>query len=183
MPKIGMISKAVSSLFFLSLVGGASAHALAEDAKVATVDMQRALQSVESGKKAKSQLEKEFNAKKKDLQDEEAKIKKMGEEFRKQSLVMSDEARAKKEGELRERVMKLQEITARSQGEIQQKEHELTLPIISRLREIISEVAKQKGYSVVLERNENMVLYSLDKDDLTEEVIGIYNKKADKGKS
>jgi len=144
--------------------------------KIGTVDMQKALQSVEAGKKAKTTLEKEFNTRKKSLQTEEASIKKMGEEFKKQSLVLSDEARMKKQSELQERIMKFQELTARSQQEIQQKEQELTQPIIVRLRGLISEMARQKGYTVVLEKNENTVLFSQEKDDLTGDVISAYNK-------
>ena len=159
----------------LAAVFSLSAHA-AEEVKIGTIDMQKALQSVEAGKKAKSSLEKEFNAKKVQLQTEEGAIKKMGEEFKKQSLVMSDEARAKKQGEIQERIMKFQELTARSQSEIQQKERDLTGPILTKLRSIIGETAKSKNYTVVLEKNENTVLYSLDKDDLTNDVVSAYNK-------
>jgi outer membrane protein len=147
------------------------------ETKIGTVDMQKALQSVETGKKAKAQLEKDFNAKKKELQGEEASIKKMTEEFKKQSLVMSDEARGKKQGELQERIMKFQELTARSQSEIQQKERDLTQPIIVKLRTIIADAAKKHDYSVVLEKNENSVLYSQEKDDLTNEVISTFDKQ------
>ena len=157
-------------------LGGGFARAEDAAAKIGTVDMQKALQSVDAGKKAKAQLEKEFNVKKKELQSEEASIKKMGEEFKKQSLVMNDEARAKKQGELQERIMKFQETTGRSQQEIQVKERELTEPIIVKLRGLIGEIAKQKGYGVVLEKNENTVLFSQEKDDLTTEVVNAYNK-------
>ena len=111
------------SVFAVSLaMAGASARA---DVKIGLVDMQQALQTVDAGKKAKSQLEREFNSKKKELEAEKASIDKMGAEFQKQSMVMSDEARSKKQAELQERVMKFQELTARSQSEIQQKEQEL----------------------------------------------------------
>jgi len=153
-----------------------SAPAFAEEIRVGVVDMQKAIQSVEAGKKAKSQLEKEFNARKKDLQAEESSLKKMGEEFRKQSLALTDDARRKKQAELQERILKFQELTQRSQQEIQQKEQELTQPIVVKLRTVISDLAKQKGYTVVLEKNDNMVLYSLEKDDLTNEVVTIFNK-------
>jgi len=162
---------------FVGLALGAS-QARADEMKIATVDMQKALQTVESGKKAKAALEKEFNAKKKEVQAEEASIRKMGEELEKQSLVMNEEAKNKKRGELQQRIMKLQESTARSQAELQQKEHELTKPIIDKLRGIIADIAKQKGYSVVLERNENTVLFSQDKDDLTQQVVESFNKQA-----
>lgn len=167
----------IQFLLALTLASGPSL-ALAEDAmKIGTVDMQKALQTVEAGKKAKAQLEKEFNAKKGQLQSEEAAIKKMGEEFKKQSLVLNDESKAKKQGELQERIMKFQETTQRSQMEIQSKERELTEPIITKLRGVISEIAKQKGYSMVIERNENTVLFSQDKDDLTGDVVSAFNKQ------
>src|SRR3954471_21754695 len=93
----------------LSGFSGAARAAEESGVKIATVDMQRALQTVDAGKKAKAQLEKEFNKKKQELQTEEAAIRKMGEEFKKQSLALSEDARAKKQQELQERVMKFQE--------------------------------------------------------------------------
>ena len=44
------------------------------------------------------------------------------------------------------------------------------------MRAVISDLAKRKGYAVILEKNENTVLFSLEKDDLTEEVVTTYNK-------
>ncbi|MCM2322272.1 MAG: OmpH family outer membrane protein [Oligoflexia bacterium] len=170
-----LVIGSVFALASMASVGSSPAQA-SDGVKFGVVDMQRAIQSVEAGKKAKAQLEKEFNAKKKSLQDEEAAIKKLGEEFKKQSLVMNDEARAKKQAELQERVMKFQELQARSQMELQQKEGELLQPIVNRLRGVIGELAKQRGYSLVLEKNENMVLFSQDKDDLTKDAIDAYNK-------
>ena len=167
----------ISAFVFSTSAAFTSVPAFADEAKIGTVDMQKALQSVDAGKKAKSQLEKEFNTKKKDLQTEEASIKKMTEEFKKQSLVLSDEARAKKQQEIQERIMKFQELTQRSQTEIQQKEQDLTGPIIMSLRTMIGDLAKKKGYTFVLEKNENSVLYSPEKDDLTADLISAYNSK------
>jgi outer membrane protein len=154
-----------------------SSYSIASEIKIGTVDMQKALQSVEAGKRAKAQLEKDFNAKKKELQTEESAIKKMSEAFRKQEGVMSDPAKAKKQAELQERIMKFQELTGRSQAEIQQKERDLTQPIIVKLRGIIAEAAKKGSYTVVLEKNENNVLYSLEKDDMTTEVVATFDKQ------
>ncbi len=144
---------------------------------IATVDMQRALQTVNTGKKAKSKLEKEFNNKKKELEKEKIAIEKMHKELQKQALAMSEKARAKKSAELQQRVMKFQEKTRMSQMEIQQKEAQLTKPIIDKLKEIIKEVSSKKGYTIVLEKNENSVLISPEKDDLTQAVIAAFNKK------
>jgi outer membrane protein len=169
----------VLAFLFAVSAAGTVAHA-AEDVKIATVDLQKALQSVDAGKKAKAQLEKEFNTKSKEFQAERNSLTKAIEEFRKQSLALSEEARTKKQNEIQERGMKLQEATQRSQTELQQKEHDLTAPILTKLRGIITDLAKQKGYSMVLEKSDTTVIYSLDKDDLTDGVIDAFNK-ANKG--
>lgn len=165
----------LAGLFVASILMNASAHA-SDEYKIAVVDMQKALQTVDAGKKAKAQLEKEVETRKKDFDAEKASISKMGEEFKKQSLVMSDEARAKKQQELQERIMKLQEKGAQTEQELRAKEQQLTQPILTKLRTIITDEAKKKGYSMVLEKSENTVLFSQDKDDLTQDVIAAYNK-------
>ncbi len=163
-------------LTVLAYGGGALSFASEGTQRVAVVDMQKALQLVEAGKKARSQLEHEFNAKKVEFQKEEAAIKKMNEDFQKQSLVMNDEARIKKQGELQNRILKFQQATQQSQEEIQVKERSLTQPIVVKMRAIISDLAKKKNYSIVLEKNENFVLHSEDKDDLTSEVVSTFDK-------
>jgi outer membrane protein len=156
-----------------------AAPAFAEDAvsKIATVDMQKALQTVDAGKKAKSQLEKEFNTKKKMLDDEQNAIKKLTEEFKKQSMVLNDESKAKKQQEIQERMVKFQEQMMRSQTEIQQKEAELTAPIVKAMKDIVKDLASKKGYQLVLDKNDNTVIFSQEKDDLTGDLVKAYNGK------
>lgn len=160
----------------LSISCGPFALAATQDeTKIATVDMQRAIQAVDLGKKAKAQLEKEFNQKKKELQAEESTIRKASEDFKKQSMVMSDDARSKKQAELQEKFMKFQELTQRSQMDIQQKEKDLTMPIVTKIKGVIAKLAEEKKISVVLEKNENNVLF-FKGDDLTEQVITNFDK-------
>jgi outer membrane protein len=165
----------------LALVLGFTASAaFAEEAtatKIATVDMQKALQTVDAGKKAKGQLEKEFNSKKKMLDDEQNAIVKLEGEFKKQTMVLSDDAKEKKFQELQERKMKFQQQLMRSQTEIQQKEGELTAPIVKSLKELVKEIAAKKNYQMVLDRNEQTVIFSQEKDDLTEDLVKAYNAK------
>ena len=167
-------SLAIAILLSLGLNAGLARAA--DEQKIAFVDMPKALQTVEAGKKARASLEKEANSKKKSLQDEDAQIKKMIDEFKKKSLAMSDDARMKKQQEIQERAMRFEELKMRTQGELEQKQAELAEPIVNKLRDILSELAKSKGYTAVIEKNKNVVLYSLDKDDLTNELIERYNK-------
>lgn len=158
-------------------IGMSATGAMGADIKIAVVDLQKALQSVDSGKSAKSTLEKEFNEKKKSLQAEEESIKKMTEDFKKQAAVLSEEAKGRKQNEIQERLIKYRELFSKSQFEIQNRERQLTEPIIGKLRGIVSDLGNKQGYTIILEKNENSVLFSQPKDDLTEEVIKSFNKK------
>lgn len=170
-----------SAVSFLSLSFSlvallASSAAMSAEVKIGTVDMQKALQSVESGKKAKAQLEKEYNTKKDELLKKEASIKKATEEFQKQTLAMSEEARATRQAKLQQDILQFQQLTAQSQAAIQQKERELFQPIFTKLKGVIADTAKKHEFTVVLEKNENNVLYSQEKDDMTNEVVMTFDK-------
>lgn len=153
-----------------------SSQAYAAEFKVAVIDMQKSIQSSEEGKKARGELETAFNKRKKELQAEEAALKKMQEEFQKKQSALSDSAKQQKQKEMQERFVKYQEMLQRSQGEIQKKEQEMSEPIVKKIRVVVADVAKKRGYSMVIEKNENVVIYNQDSDDLTDDVIKQINK-------
>jgi len=172
-----MMSKRFSLIALYFLIFSSGASAANADFKLGVVDMQRAIQSVSIGKKAKSTLESEFNRKKDELKKEEASIVQLRDEFAKKSAVMNEKTRLEKQGELQQKLAMFQQKMAKSQMEIQQREQQLTKPIVDKLQDIIQELAKEKGYTTVLEKSGNVVLYWQDKDDLTNEVITAFNKK------
>ena len=167
--------KKLQSLSALAVLIMAGPAAIA-DQKFGVVDMQRALQNVEEGKKAKVTLEKEFNEKKKQIQAEEEALKKITEDFKKQSMVLSEDARNRKQGEIQERIMKYREMFGKAQADIQGRERELTEPIINKLRGVVADIGEKDSYAMIFEKNENSVLYHMKKDDLTDRVISAYNK-------
>lgn len=161
---LGILAIALTATQFSTI-----AHA--DDQKIGVVDMQRAIQTSEAGKKAKSELEGAFNKKKKELQNEEVALKKMQEDFQKQQAALSDASKKKKQAEMQERFMKYQELLQKSQAEIQGKEQEMSKPIIARIRTIVADVAKKRNFTLVLEKNENVVIFSEEKDDITDDVL------------
>lgn len=150
--------------------------ALAET-KIGYIDMQKAIQETSAGKKAKKDLEEEFNKKKKDLEKREADLKKMNEDLEKKAMVLSDEVRNKKQQELQAEMLKYRDLVGKSQMDIQKKERDLTTPIIDGLRKIISDIAEKEDFTVILERSEQSVLWAKKEIDLTGRVIGEFEKK------
>lgn len=146
------------------------------ESKVGVVDMQKAIQTTSAGKKAKAELETEFNKKKKELEKKEADLKKMGEDLEKKKSVLSEEALGKKQAEFQEEMMKYRDVVGKSQLEIQKKERDLTAPILEKMKKVIAKMAKEKGYSLIVE-NSQIVLYATSEADITEDVIKAFEKE------
>lgn len=174
---------------FLMVLFVAFAHTASADVKIAYYDMQKAIQSTDAGKKARKELEDEFNKKKAELQEKEKSLKKMKEELEKKSLVMQDEVKQKKAMEFQEEYAKFQESMMRSQQDIKTKEVKLTEPIIEKIRDIVSGIGEKENYTMIFEKSENGVSWAPKALNLTEKVIAQFNastpateKKAKKDK-
>jgi len=166
--------KILVSFVFLA---GVAASAETGPVKIGYVDMQKAIQATETGKKAKKDLEKEFNEKKKELQDKEKDLKKMSEDLEKKSMVLSDEVKQKKQMEFQEEMIKYRDLVGKSQQAIQERERSLTQPILEKLRGIIGDIGQKEGYTVILEKAENSVLWAPKTIDLTDRIVGEFDKK------
>lgn len=158
---------------FAVLVSFSIAHG---QTKIAVVDMQKAVQATAAGKKAKTELEAEFNKKKKELEKKETDLKKMGEDLERKKAVLSEDAFMKKQAEFQEEMMKYRDVVGKSQLEIQKKERELTAPILERMKKTIESIAKDKGFDLVVE-NTQMILFSAKSSDITDDVVKAFEKK------
>ena len=142
------------------------------------VDLQKTLQSVEAGKTAKSTLEKEVTSKRTGLEKQQQQLQKEAEEFEKKAALLNEAAKAQKQQELQKKFAELQKAAAESQMELQKRERELTKPIIDEIRSVVEVLGKEKGLTLVLEKNEGAVLYAQSGEDLTEAVIERFNSRS-----
>lgn len=164
---------------FLSLAFLLSSSAFAAvDFKVAVFNMQEAIQTVKEGKRARDTLKKDWEREQKKLKSKEAKIQKAMEEFKKQRLVMDEKARGAKEMEIRTQMAQLQREGMQAQQSFQKRDQELSKPILDKLRSTVAEVSKKKGYAMVLDSNENSVIYFQKANEITKEVIKLYDSRS-----
>lgn len=145
--------------------------------KLAFIHMQKAIQSVAEGKKAQETLKKEWEDRQKKLQTEGKKVQAAMEDLRKQGMVMDEKSRREKEESIQAQIMKLREMEARMGQEFQKRDLEISEPIVKKIRALVAAISKEKGYTMVIDGNENTVIYALDQDDITQEVIKRYDKK------
>src|SRR5437588_12185864 len=82
------------------------------DTKIAVVDLQRALEETEDGKKAKSKLKSDFDKKQKELDEKQEELKKMKEDLDKKLPLMKPEAAQAEQQKFQDRFVELQQIYA-----------------------------------------------------------------------
>ena len=147
---------------------------------VGKVDVQNVLVSVKEGKKVRDQLKDEFEKKRKILDSEQEEIKKLQQNFSKQSLVMNDKAKLEKEKEIQQKIIELQQKSLGYQKEIQEMEGKMKAPILERIKTIVDSVSEKAGVDVTFEMSTAPVIYAKSEKDLTTEVIKEYDKKYSK---
>ena len=153
--------------------------AFAEDMKVGYVDMQRALNETDDGRKAKEKLKKEFDQKQKELDEQQTQLKKEIEDLdKKRTLLPADKVR-EKESELRARLEKVQQTYMRHQKDLSEKEQKETAKIFERMQKIIGEIAAGENFSMIVDKQ--ALVYAKPHLDLTNELIRRYNKAAGPG--
>jgi outer membrane protein len=143
--------------------------------KVGYVDSQRAVYEVEEGKALTASLKKELDDRQKVASQRVEEVRKLEEDFSRQSLIMTPEAKAAKTAELDRKKMEVQELIVKLQQELSGKEGEAMRPLEAKFLSVIREVAEGEGISVVLDKRG--VLYAPGSLDLTNQVIRKYNEK------
>ena len=163
-----------ATLFLAPVVQAAQSEA---GLKIAVVSIQKALNEVEQGKKAKADLKSEFDAKQKKLDLQQDELKKMREDLDKKKVVLAPSDLQSKEESFNKKYLELQKNFADYRQEIVQKEGQFTAAIIKNLKEICEEVGKKEGYTLIVENSQDAILYAGAKDDLTDKVIKLYNER------
>ena len=152
--------------------------AFAEDFKIGYVDMQRALNETDDGRKAKEKLKKDFDQKQKELDEQQVQLKKDMEDLeKKRTLLPADKVR-EKEAELRARLEKVQQTYVRHQQTLSAAEQKETAKIFERMTGIIQQIAAAENFSMIVDKS--ALVFAKPHLDLTNELIRRYNGGATK---
>jgi outer membrane protein len=166
--------------FLVALAVVAAGCALAPtaraQAKVAVVDTQRAIMETEDGLRAQATLKKLFDNRQRELDRKQAELQKEREDIEKQRGVLSKKALQRRVEEWQADLVQLQSVFVEYNKELQKKQNELTQPIFRKIMGIISRLARQEGYDVVIDKQ--AVPYVRSDLDLTDRVITQYNQGA-----
>jgi outer membrane protein len=156
---------------------GAASEAQAADSKIAVVDMQRAVTETAAGANAQQTLKKLFSSRQAELETKQKELTKKKDALDKAAKggkVPQPQLQQQAE-QLQKEFGEYQQVTLNYQREMQQKEGELTQPILQGVLAVVRRIAAQEGYEVVLEKS--AAPYFRADLDVTDKAIQLFNQQ------
>jgi outer membrane protein len=148
----------------------------AEDA-IHLVDIQKVISESIVGKAAKNDMEVELKKREGQLTKLQNDLKAMKEELDKQASVLSKDALKAKQEAFMKKQSDFQKTFAENREALGKKNNESISKIVKEIDAIVSEMAKENNYKLVLEKDQRLVIYSNGENDITEEVTKRLNAK------
>jgi outer membrane protein len=148
---------------------------LAADLKIAYVDIQKAVNECNAGKEAKKTIVKEAEKLHRQLTEKQKELQTMKESYDKQALMLTPDARTTKEKEIQNKFREFQRWQEDAQNELNQKRGDAERSIYVGLQKVVQKIGADEGYTFILERNENIVLYASKTIDITDRVIKTFD--------
>lgn len=148
----------------------------AADLKIGYVDLNKALNESDEGKKAVKTLEEIFKGKQAVIDEKQKEIRKLDEELAKQASILNPDALKEKREDFERLKRDFQRMIKDSEEEVEKKRADFMDRIIKALGETIKKLGEEEGFTVILEKNEAGIIYAPEKLNLTGNVIKRYNE-------
>jgi len=169
-----MVGKKLSVVIGMILLGWFGS-VWAADLKIAYVDIQKAVNESNAGKDAKKLITKDVEKFQGQIADKQKVLQTMKESLEKQAPMLNPDARATREKEYQNKLREFQRWGEDAQNEINQKRMEMERNISIGLQKVIQKVGADEGYTLILEKNEGIVLFVSKALDITDRVIKAYD--------
>jgi len=169
-----MCRKKVGFVIGLILLGWFGS-AWAADSKIAYVDIQKAINECNAGKEAKKTISKDVEKFQHLIADKQKELQGMKESLEKQALMLTPDARANKEKEYQNKLREFQRWGEDSQNELNQKRMEMERNISVALVKVVQKIGTDEGYTLILEKNESIVLFASKAIDITDRAIKAFD--------
>ena len=169
------MSVAIISLLALSGCAGGGGKI---DVKIGVINSQRLLNETNAGKKAKENLA-AFSKNRQALMElEERDLRRMEEDFVKQSSVLSPAAKRDREEQFRRRMQEYQQKAAELNREVQEKQKDVLEGFRDKIEMVVAKVSKRLGLQVVVDKSKGgPTIYHEEGMDISGSVIEEFNRE------
>lgn len=166
-------------------IGGSSARGAesqpqgqtpAETIKVGIVDLRRAFQESKSVEDAKRDLIQERDEKLRMLKSLQEELRRFVESLKSQRELLSEPVRLQKEAELRTKQRQLERLKSDSEQELNRQFLSINQLFLADAQKEIKGLGQDRGYTLIIDVNNDFVLYGSKKVDLTDQLIKRLNE-------
>ncbi len=173
----GIIAATTIALLAASLSLGTTQ--ITTGVKVGFVEQQRVLTETQIGKRAHQQLKELQEKKQGDIDRKEQELRELGEKIANEALPLTNEAREKLKRQQRTKKAELDIFISEAYDDADVLNRENAKKIHKLVEATAGEMARDLGYSIILERL-GVVLYGNPEFDLTDEMIKRIDRKTEK---
>lgn len=173
--RFSLLATATIFLFVAVLSCGVAAAA---GESIAVLNLRKVFAASEAGKKAQQEMEKKVKELQEKFNKEEEALAALQDEIEKKSSVWNEEKKQEKAIEFQKMRRDLRVKQEDANLELKRMEEQQLSPIRKELEQVIEKIAKDKGLDVILPSD--VVMYSSDAVDITDEVTGALNAAAAK---
>ncbi len=152
--------------------------ARAEDsAKLAFVDLRKAIFASRDGKAAQQQFAKLEESKLQDLKPMRDELQRLQEELEKQKYLITEEALAERQLDIMKRRRDPERDIRSAEDDLQLEQVRLLQPIQKTVAKVVEKLGKDKGFTMIVDKSSRGLLYTDKSMDITELVVQKLNEK------
>ncbi len=173
------------ALCALAVASAALGQGGAPPTKVGIINIQDAIIRTEEGQKTAKGLQDKYAPKQTDLERKKRELDDLQAKLAKGRNTMSDDARNNLIREIDQKNKALTRDNEDAQAEYQQEESKLINAIGQKMMNVIDKYAKDKGYTIILDISapQSPVVYAVNSVDITNDIVGLYDKSMGAGSS
>jgi outer membrane protein len=119
--------------------------------KIAHINSQEFVQNLPSYNSVMTELEQREKTYRKEIDDLLKEAQKTNERYQREANTKTEEENQKRAMELQEMQQSIMEYRQTASEDLQNKQEELMRPVLERARQVIQDVAREKGYDYVLD--------------------------------
>jgi len=149
-----------------------------EPIKIGVVDVDQAMNSTEEGKAAREEFSRKQREADAEVQPMADRFRELQEELKGKKYVLSDEALFGKQVELAELQNRIDNKIKELQGQLKIDQGRLEAPLRAKLLEIVEEIGKEQGFTLIMARDTPGVMYTREAIDITDEVVVRFDRKS-----
>jgi outer membrane protein len=169
------VHKAIVALAALALLVVGTA-AQDEPVKIGIVDLEQAISSTEDGKAAREELARKQREAEAMLAPMYERYKALEDDLKAKKFVLSDDSLFQKQLDLAELRNQIENRLKEIEGQLKVDKFRIQEPLLSKLRDIINQIGREEGFTLILQRGAAGLIYTREALDITDMIIAKYNK-------